>query len=123
MYFSFTPPFSLSLQEAVRLLKPAIASKQFGYEGFLAPLVAEACVSILPKEATRMPFNVDNVRVCKILGSGVLSSTSLRGMVFRREVEGTVSYVENAKVSGEEGSAFAYMVCVCVCVCVYLGIK
>lgn len=58
----------------------------------------QACVSIMPKEATRRPFNVDNVRVCKILGSGVLSSSSVRGMVFRREVEGTVNHVTDAKV-------------------------
>lgn len=86
-------------EEVVKMIKPAIASKQFGYEDFLAPMIAEACVSIMPKEETRLPFNVDNVRVCKILGSGVLSSTALRGMVFRREVEGTISHVENAKVA------------------------
>lgn len=81
------------------MIKPSIASKQSGFEDFLAPLVASACASTLPKESTRMPFNVDNVRVCKILGSGVLSSSSLRGMVFRREVEGTINHVKDAKVA------------------------
>lgn len=44
-------------------------------------------------------FNVDNVRVCKILGSGVLNSTVMKGMVLKREVEGTVSRVEKAKIA------------------------
>ena len=44
-------------------------------------------------------FNVDNVRVCKILGSGILSSTVMSGMVLRKEVEGTVSKVENCKIA------------------------
>ena len=46
-------------------------SKQYGNEDFLASLIAKACISILPENTS---FNVDNVRVCKILGSGLLQS-------------------------------------------------
>lgn len=53
-------------------------------------------VSILPEKST---FNVDNIRVCKILGSGVLSSQVVQGMVFRREAESTVASVERAKIA------------------------
>jgi chaperonin GroEL (HSP60 family) len=38
-------------------------------------------------------FNVDNVRVVKILGGRLESSTVVRGMVFGRESEGTFSLV------------------------------
>ncbi|KJE93545.1 chaperonin containing TCP1 subunit 8 [Capsaspora owczarzaki ATCC 30864] len=78
-------------------LKTALASKQFGYENFLSELVAKACVDILPKKNTN--FNVDNVRVVKILGSGVLASTVISGMVFKREVDTHISEVANAKVA------------------------
>ncbi len=44
-------------------------------------------------------FNVDNVRVCKILGSGILSSTVMSGMVIKKEVEGTVSKMEKCKIA------------------------
>ncbi len=44
-------------------------------------------------------FNVDNVRVCKILGSGVLNSTVIKGMALRREVEGTVIRATKAKIA------------------------
>lgn len=42
---------------------------------------------------------MDNVRVCKILGSGILNSTVLKGMVLKREVEGTVSKASKAKIA------------------------
>lgn len=77
-------------------VKTSIASKQYGHEDFLADLVAQACVSILPSNPKT--FNVDNVRVTKILGSGVLQSTVLRGMVFKREAFGDVSKVQDAKI-------------------------
>ncbi|KAG6892242.1 hypothetical protein C0995_004724, partial [Termitomyces sp. Mi166 len=47
-------------------LKPAIASKQYGNEDALASLVAEAALSIMPSNPKN--FNVDNVRVVKIMG-------------------------------------------------------
>ena len=44
-------------------------------------------------------FNVDNVRVCKILGSGVLNSTVMKGMVLKREVEGMVTRAAKCKIA------------------------
>ncbi|KAJ9525435.1 hypothetical protein QJQ45_003170 [Haematococcus lacustris] len=68
-----------------RRLKGAIASKISGYEDMLAQLVAEACIDVLPKNPVN--FNVDNVRVV------------VKGMVLRRDAEGTVKHMENAKVA------------------------
>nr|XP_022910087.1 T-complex protein 1 subunit theta [Onthophagus taurus] len=73
----------------------SIQSKQYGNEDFLAELVAKACVSIMPEITT---FNVDNIRVCKILGSGLQSSKVIQGMVFKRDVEGDIQQMLNAKV-------------------------
>ena len=107
------------------IIKPAIGSKQSGYEDFLGELVTnvgtktafdapharQACQAILPKENNK-PFNVDNVRVAKILGSGVLSSSvvkarvvfllarvisAVQGMVFKRQIEGEITHIEKAK--------------------------
>ncbi|KAL0830630.1 hypothetical protein ABMA28_002772 [Loxostege sticticalis] len=79
-----------------RGIVPSIMSKQYGYEDFIAGLVAKACVAILPEKTT---FNVDNVRICKVLGAGLLQSEVLSGMVFKREVEGDVSSASKAKVA------------------------
>lgn len=54
--------------QVTKALRTAIMSKQYGNEDFLANLVAKACISILPEKTT---FNVDNVRICKIVGSGI----------------------------------------------------
>merc|ERR1712050_707355 len=46
-----------------------------------------------------MGFNVDNVRVCKILGSGLFNSQTVQGMVFRRQAESNIIKKENCKVA------------------------
>jgi len=85
-----------NLEQVTKGLKTAIASKQYGNEDFIAQLVARACISILPEKTA---FNVDNIRICKILGSGLTSSDVVQGMVFRRTVEGSVSSQEKAKIA------------------------
>jgi len=58
--------------EAVKkAVRTSVMSKQYGQEDYLAKLIVEACTSIMPEKTT---FNVDNVRVCKILGSGLYNS-------------------------------------------------
>ena len=61
-----------NLEEVKKAVRPAVMSKQYGHEDFLADLISKACISILPEKSS---FNVDNVRVTKILGSGLLQSS------------------------------------------------
>lgn len=84
------------VDEVSSLLHTSVMSKQYGNEAFLAKLIAQACVSIFPDSGH---FNVDNIRVCKILGSGVHSSSVLHGMVFKKETEGDVTSVKDAKIA------------------------
>lgn len=77
-------------------LKSCFSSKQLGYEDFLSELVGSACLKAMKQNQT---FNVDNVRVCKILGSGVLSSSVMQGMVLKREVEGSVTKANKCKIA------------------------
>jgi T-complex protein 1 subunit theta len=53
------------VQVALRL-RGSVSSKQLGYEDLLAPLIAEACIDVVPTNPHN--FNVDNVRIVKILG-------------------------------------------------------
>uniref|UniRef100_A0A8C6XKA5 T-complex protein 1 subunit theta n=1 Tax=Naja naja TaxID=35670 RepID=A0A8C6XKA5_NAJNA len=55
-----------------------------------------AFLSIFPESGH---FNVDNIRVCKILGSGINASTVLHGMVFKKETEGDITSVKDAKIA------------------------
>jgi len=78
-------------------IKSAIASKQYGYESMLAPLIAKACIEVLPQDIRT--FNVDNVRSCKILGGGVLDTSLVKGFVLNRGVEGTIKHAKGVKVA------------------------
>lgn len=79
-------PSPLTKPALVRAVIPAIASKQYGSEDILARLVAEAALSVMPENPKT--FNVDNVRVVKIMGGSLAGSKVVQGMVFGREPEG-----------------------------------
>nr|KAF6477257.1 chaperonin containing TCP1 subunit 8 [Molossus molossus] len=71
------------VDEVASLLHTSVMSKQYGNEVFLAKLIAQACVSIFPDSGH---FNVDNIRVCKILGT-VLIKTAEELMDFSKGEE------------------------------------
>nr|GME08727.1 T-complex protein 1 subunit theta [Ipomoea batatas] len=84
-------------EEVVSRMKAAVASKQFGLENILCPLIAEACIQVCPKNPAN--FNVDNVRVAKLLGGGLHNSTIVRGMVLKNDAIGSIKRTEKAKVA------------------------
>ncbi|KAL4817444.1 TCP-1/cpn60 chaperonin family-domain-containing protein [Aspergillus spinulosporus] len=85
-----------SQSELTKALRTVVASKQCGTEQLLASLVAEAVLSVLPKNPIN--FNVDNVRVVKIMGGSLEQSRVIKGMVFGREPEGSIKKAHKAKV-------------------------
>ncbi|CAG8556302.1 1929_t:CDS:2 [Acaulospora morrowiae] len=85
-----------SEDQLLRAVKPVIAAKQYGNEELLSNLVIEAALIIMPKNPAA--FNVDNIRVVKIMGSSIYESKVVKGMVFGREPEGVVTKALKAKV-------------------------
>ena len=87
-----------NLEEVTKFIKPVIGSKLVhGQEDFLAPLVAQACINVVPKEKEK--FDVDNVRVAKILGGNLMKSEVIKGMLVVRKTEGSVISCENCNVA------------------------
>jgi T-complex protein 1 subunit theta len=86
-----------SKEELAKALRTVISAKQNGSEDTLAELVAEAVLAVLPKNLAH--FNIDNVRVVKILGGSLEQSKVVRGMVFNREPEGIIKKAAKAKVA------------------------
>lgn len=84
-------------EELTKALRTVIASKQSGNEDTLADLVAEAVLAVLPKNPAN--FNVDNIRVVKIMGGSLEQSRVVRGMVFPKEPHGSVKKAHRAKVA------------------------
>ncbi|KAK1270558.1 T-complex protein 1 subunit alpha [Acorus gramineus] len=84
-------------EEVVSRMKAAVASKQFGQEDVLCPLIADACIQVCPKNPAN--FNVDNVRVAKLLGGGLHNSSIIRGMVLKNDTVGSIKRIEKAKIA------------------------
>lgn len=78
-------------------MRSSVASKQFGQEDILCPLIAEACIQVCPSNPEN--FNVDNVRVAKLLGGGLHDSSVVRGLVLKSDAVGTIKKIEKAKVA------------------------
>ncbi|GLT27503.1 hypothetical protein SLA2020_024940 [Shorea laevis] len=86
-------------EQVITRMKAAVASKQYGQEGVLCSLVADACIQVCPKNPAN--FDVDNVRVAKLLGGGLHNSTIVRGMVLKNDAVGlgSIKRIEKAKVA------------------------
>ncbi|KAK1726996.1 T-complex protein 1 [Colletotrichum acutatum] len=85
-----------SQEELSKAIRTVVASKQNGSEDFLADLVAEAVLAVLPKNP--VGFNVDNIRVVKIMGGALEQSRVVKGMVFPKEPDGSIKKAQRAKV-------------------------
>lgn len=70
-----------NVEDVKKAIRTSIMSKQYGNEDLISDLVLKACLAVNDGQ-----FNVDNVRVCKILGSGIGSSQVINGMVFKKLV-------------------------------------
>ena len=85
-----------SHKELSKAIRTVVASKQSGSEDILANMVAEAVLAVLPKNPVN--FNVDNIRVVKIMGGSLEQSKVVKGMVFSREPDGSVKKAKKARV-------------------------
>lgn len=83
--------------EIVSRMKAAVASKQFGQEDILCSLIADACIQVCPKNPAN--FNVDNVRVAKLVGGGLHNCSVVRGMILKNDATGSIKKVEKAKIA------------------------
>merc|ERR1712194_334958 len=83
-------------QSLINLVKPVVASKQYGSEDILAPLVVAACLASMGKSKA---LQSENIRVVKELGGGISQSCVIHGMAFLRGAEGVITSVTDAKIT------------------------
>ncbi|XWS58269.1 hypothetical protein CRYUN_Cryun08bG0019400 [Craigia yunnanensis] len=84
-------------EQVVTRMKAAVASKQHGQEDILCSLIADACIQVCPKNPAN--FDVDNVRVSKLVGGGLHNCTIVQGMVLKGDAVGSIKRMEKAKVA------------------------
>ena len=81
-----------------KCLMPVIAAKQWGNEELFAAKIAEACCLAMPSDPKN--FNLDNVRVAKIMGNSILGTTVVKGMCMVRGcITPSIQEVWDAKVA------------------------
>jgi T-complex protein 1 subunit theta len=81
-----------SLADAIA---PVLASKQYGSENILAPLIAKASMVTM----FYGKIDVESVRVAKILGGRMDQSQVIHGFLALRGVETTITSVQDAKIT------------------------
>ncbi|GMG25103.1 unnamed protein product [Ambrosiozyma monospora] len=85
--------------QLMKIVQPVISSKQYGSEEKISKLIVESVLNVLPKNNAKF-FNVDSIRVVKIMGSSLQQSFVLKGMVFPREPESNLKKItQTAKVA------------------------
>lgn len=93
---SYTVEDIRSNEEIEKCVRSVVASKHYGNEHILAPLIAESCIYAMPTDPKE--FSVENVRVTKILGGALGDSKVIHGLCVIRGSETTIHKVENARV-------------------------
>lgn len=79
--------------QLIKVIKPVISAKQYGNESIITKLVVESIQQVLnPKNPFN--FNIDSIRVVKIMGASLNQSQVIKGMVFPREPEGSVKNID-----------------------------
>lgn len=87
-----------------KIVKPILASKKYGFEEELSELISKAVMHILPTPADdslltqdiQVPFNVDSIRIVKIMGGSLSDSEVVKGMLFPIE---PISHLKEAEMS------------------------
>jgi T-complex protein 1 subunit theta len=69
----------------------------------------QACIQVCPKNPAN--FNVDNVRVAKLVGGGLHNSSVVRGLVLKNDAIGSIKKVEKAKVNSKLHTTFILCFC------------
>merc|ERR1719326_2367140 len=88
------------VKQLAEIVTPVVCAKQPGYEGVLAPIIAEACTMVMPPASSgkKPSVNSDSVRIAKLPGASIGMSRVMQGMVVLRDTETTIKSLTNAKV-------------------------
>eukprot|EP01017_Pseudomicrothorax_dubius_P004049 TRINITY_DN1072_c0_g2_i10.p1 TRINITY_DN1072_c0_g2~~TRINITY_DN1072_c0_g2_i10.p1 ORF type:complete len:541 (+),score=198.85 TRINITY_DN1072_c0_g2_i10:156-1778(+) len=83
--------------EIAKLLRSVISPKLQGFDDLFAKIVAEACVRTLPRDPKK--FEVEYIRVAKLLGGNVNDSFVIGGLILTRGSETSIHQFNNPKIA------------------------
>ena len=85
-----------NLEQVTVGIKSALNSKLMGYTDHFSTLIAEACIKSLPTNHAN--FDVEYIRVAKVLGGSAFDSKVIQGLVVTRNSETSIERVVNPKI-------------------------
>lgn len=90
--------------QLMKILRPVLASKQYGSQDGLAALVADACLSVRssddgPNPNANTTIQPESIRTVKILGGSIMQSCVMTGFVAQRGVETVTQCAMDAKIA------------------------
>ncbi|KAM3146229.1 hypothetical protein pb186bvf_001574 [Paramecium bursaria] len=80
-----------------KALRTSLSAKLADHTDLITKLVAKACIKSLPKDPN--DFDQEFVRVSKIIGGSVHDSRTVNGLIVNRNVEGTITRVDNPRIA------------------------
>lgn len=86
-----------SNEQITKCIKSVVASKHYGNEDILSPLISGACIYAMTSDPKQ--FSVENIRVTKILGGALSDSEVIHGLCIIRGSETTINRVQDARVA------------------------
>ncbi len=78
-------------------VRSSLSSKLSNYSDFFAELLADACVKCCPKNPQN--FDLEYIRVGKILGGSIYDSFILHGLLVIRNAETSINYFKKPKIA------------------------
>lgn len=78
-------------------IRSSLSSKLLNYSDFFSGLLSEACVKCCPKNPNN--FDIEYIRVSKILGGSIYDSFILHGLVVARNAETSINHYVKPKIA------------------------
>ncbi|KAL4512322.1 hypothetical protein ABPG72_005324 [Tetrahymena utriculariae] len=86
-----------SLEQVNKAIRASLSSKLIHHADFFSKIVSQACINSKPENDNE--FDLEYVRVAKILGASVDDSYVQQGLIITRNSEGSITRVTNPKVA------------------------
>ncbi|EGR34619.1 hypothetical protein IMG5_005740 [Ichthyophthirius multifiliis] len=93
----FTVDDPKNVEQVTKAIRSALQSKLIHYASMFSRLVSQACINSKPDN--HHDFDLEFVRVCKIMGAAIEDSYVQQGLIIQRSSEGSITHVTNPKVA------------------------
>lgn len=84
-----------NIEQIRPIIRTAVMTKTMNYD-YITDLITRACLIASPVHKKK--FDVDDIRIVKILGGSAETSEVIQGLAVKTDVSGAISEIKNAKM-------------------------